>query len=680
MGKIAIFVGLLACKSPTAQVKTIPPYTLLNNQYHSYVLSVDSLLFFENAIDYEQDLFKELKQNKFSRTEHEHLQKIQQHVRSIIAYAVHSRCFKQAPRLPLPDKKGLSQAAYNQQVNTVNWHNAKQHAESNWRDRYDYNYHQRGTKDYRYQLTIDNNRLCSVFLNKLQELSIEQIDLAQANDKFFQNVISNNVKSHNVNELQGIQQKFFHHALAPQIVKVTQQSMAQADYIFPFHRQDWFKACEAYRDYYFEDESGSRTYRFPAVMRAKINCAALKQLPQVAIKTHTKVDCAAPPKSFLQRLREKKQKVTTQPFTTAAALLAEVNIAIEGMNMARAELDRLVKLREKDKLKSRYSGKKGITTPDYAPHIEKKSYIVPFMKVLQATKIDKNPPVIKAIDTYHCHLVEANKRGVLPIMFASATQHETGSVHLKHMGRFFGFGKVEYKPLKLPTQPAIIKAVRELKQELLVNWVAMQAAQIDNKKIAARKIYATMLDNEIAVAQLLLQNPTHAVVVKELLQNFQFDPITPKWLRTFKRFALGVDLAFIPIALLAGFVTGGAGIVPILLMANAANFLWIGAATAEQIVARNRYRMIERALLTGNSEQIARGMQVLRVLHEKRRDLIVSGSIGTTFSLFNLSLIARGLDNLATLPLDFSAAISADIETLSMPDEGTSDADLHQER
>ena len=673
--RTVIFVGLLACnKSPTAQVKTTPAYDLLTNQYHSYVLSSYADTFFEIAIDYEKELAVALQENEFTPAERQQLQKIQQHVRSIIAYAVYSRCFKRAPRLPLPARQGLSQAAYNRQVNTVNWHNTKQHAESDWRARYDYNYHQRGAKDYHYQLTIDNERLCYVFLNKLRELSIEQIDLSLSHAEFLQKVMDSKVKSLNTNEVHTAQQNFFRHQLAPQIVKVTAQSMARADNMFPFHRQDWAKACEAYRDYYFPSEDGDRMYRFPAAVRAKINCAELKQLPQVTLKTHTKVDCAASPKSVWEKLQAKKESISTQPFTTAEALWAEMDATIQGMNMARAELDRLVKLRELDKIKSAQAGK----DIHYTPYTEKKPYILPFFKVLHATKID-NPLIIKAIDTYHCNLVEANKRGVLPVIFASATQQEVGSVHLNHMGRFFGFGKVEYKPLQSPTQQTIIKAVRELKRELLVNWVEMQVAQADTQQIAERKIYTTMLNNEIAVAQLLLQNPVHTVVVTELLRKFQHDPITPKWLRTFKKFALGADLAFIPIAILGGFVTGGAGIVPILLMANAVNFLWIGAATAEQIVARNRYRMIERALLTGNSEQITRGMQVLRVLHEKRRDLIVSGSIGTTFSLLNLSLIAKGLDNLATVPLDVAAAISADVETLSMPDDSVSDADLHQE-
>ena len=75
-------------------------------------------------------------------------------------------------------------------------------------------------------------------------------------------------------------------------MKITTQSMAQADYLFAFHSQDWVKACQAYRDYYFEHEAGDRTYRFPKSIRDKINCQALQTLAQVEMKTHEQVDCA----------------------------------------------------------------------------------------------------------------------------------------------------------------------------------------------------------------------------------------------------------------------------------------------------------------------------------------------------------------------------------------------------
>lgn len=629
--------GLCACKNPTAQVKTVAStYDNLHKDYNNYVVAFGER-YFDETVNYEKELTQALEKNNFPPKEHAQLLKMQHHARSLISYAVHSRCFKSPPR-----RRGVHLL------------------ERNWQDRYDYNFYLRGTEDYRYQLLIDDERLCAIFLQQMRELTSEQIDISQANNDFFQQVIAGKVKSPTVNEMQAARQKFFKTALAPQIMKVTAQSMARTDSLFPFHRYNYVKACEQQRDSYFETEAGDRTYTYRTAIRKKINCSALQKLPPVEIKKQRKVNCAT--------LKISAQ--SQQPFANSDAVAQAVTAAITGMNTQRAELDRLVKLRVEDIFLKK----------SFTPHVEKKAWLLPFMKVLNATKIEQNPPIIKAIDAYHCYLVEANKSGILPLIFAPTTQREMGSVHLNHAGRFFGFGRVEYKPLKQPSVQTLAKAMVELKHELIANWVAMQAAQADAQKIAARKIYATLLNNEFAVAQLLLQNPAQAVVVASLLREFQHDSATPEWLRTFKKFAIAADLAFIPIALLAGFVTGGVGVVPVLLMANAVNFLWIGGAAAEHIVARNRYRLIERALLTGNSEQIARGMKVLRAFHARRRDLIVSGGVGATLSLGNLALIARGLDNLATVPIDVAAAVSADVEMLSMPNETTSDADIHKER
>ena len=662
-----ITVGCLACKQPTAQVKAIElnSYKSLAGSYSSALLTP----LFDSVIDYEKELTSVLAKNNLTATQHTQLLKIQQHVRSIIAYAVHSRCFK-VPRLPLPTREGLSQAAYNQKVNARNWQHAKQFAERDWRDRYDYNYHLCDTKKYKYQILVDDTSLCHVFLAQLKELSPDKFALptTQAGDDFFQQVMANKVKSLNEKDMRSASQKIFNEALAPQITRITEQNMARTDFVFPFHRFDYVKYCEARRGYYFESEAGERTYRYPSEARVKVNCQTLRTLPAVKIKTDRKVDCAQP-------LSFSFARITTPSFADLSAVAKVVNETVQGMNTYRAELDKLVKLREVDKIKSAQAGKE----KHYAPYREKKPWLLPFMKFLNATKLTA-PPVVKAVDAYHCHLVEAAKHGVLPLILAQATQKETGSVHLNHMGRFFGFGKVEYKPLKLPMQQALAKALDELKRELVASWLDLHAAQVSSKAIEDRKIYATMLNNEFAVAQLLLQNPAHTVVVSHLLRKFQHAPTTPKWLRLYKNFALGADLAFVPIAIFGGFMTGGIGIVPILLLANAVNFLWVGGAAAGHIIARQRYRMVERALLTGNSEQITRGLKVLRAMHEKRRDLIASGAIGAPLTLSNLSLIARGLDTLVTVPIDITAAFSSDIETISMPDEIKSDADLYKEK
>ena len=657
---------LFACKKTSTQVlavETLQQPSPSQMAIYSWDNSrVAKTLDFVDLIEQEKK-FTELLEQKASSKKHGQLpEKIQHHMRSIIAYAVHSRCFKppcSAAVLPVHMRPHLM--------------------ERDWRDRYDYNYYKRGNKSnsrgfdtcgslrYKYEIRINNDSLCSIFFNKLRELSNENVNLSQSNKEFFQKVMVNKVKSLNTNEMQDAQQKFFREDLAPRIIKITEQSMAHSNYLFPFHQQTYVKACEEYRDHRYDsyDEHTPNQYRFSQEVRTKINCNTLNLL---AIQ----------------------EKATTKPFTNLHALSNAVIDTVKEMNIYRTKLDELVKLRKIDELNPTRTVIKpyvptggGVYTevPNYiSPHVEKKPWILPFIKVLNATKVDSsNTKVIEAIDNYKLSLIEAGKKGVLPIIFANAVQKKIGSLHLNHMDRFFGFGQVEYKQLKQLSHQDIEKAIAEVKHELIVNWVKMQATLVDTKTIDERKIYGTILNNEIAVAQLLLQNPTHAVVITNLLHKFQHKPVTPKWLRTFKNFSLATDLIFIPIAILGGFVTGGVGTIPLLLMANAVNFLWIGSAAAEQLVARNRYRMVEQALLTGTSEQVERGMAIMREFHEKQRNLIVSGAIGAPLTLGNRALIANSLDNLASIPIDILAAFSADIETIAMPEE-KSDASLHNEK
>ena len=134
------------------------------------------------------------------------------------------------PRLPMPTKEDLTQAAYNQKVNARNWQHTKQFAERNWRDRYDFNYHLRGTKNYKYQLVVDDTRLCHVFLAQLRELSPDRLTLptTQAGGEFFQQVMANAVKSLNEKDMHIVSQKFFNEALAPQITHITEPGVWHA--------------------------------------------------------------------------------------------------------------------------------------------------------------------------------------------------------------------------------------------------------------------------------------------------------------------------------------------------------------------------------------------------------------------------------------------------------------------
>ena len=584
------------------------------------------------------------------------------HVRSIIAYAVHSSCFK-VPHVKVRDiNKEL-------QIVPVTKHypiHAQVHLlQKSWRDKYDYNFYLRGKPTYEYQLVVATQRLCSIFIAKMLEFQPQPPSTSNAD--FFKNVIENKVPLLG-RDSYSEQEQFFRHALAPRILKITSQSMAHTDFLFPFHRYDYAKACQQQRDYILPDEH-SRQYRYSQSVRQKIDCTALQQLPEVETNNYEDINCEEPHMFAKTTVR--------QPYASLSAVTDDIKTTITALNKHRAELNEMVKLKTLVSKKIVDRGKRGRTIEEkYEPLlVTKKPWIMPFLKVLNATKTDHDS-VLPHLDAYNCHVVKAGKRGTLPLIFAPVTQKQTGSLHLNHMGRFFGFGKVEYKPLQLPPAATIAQAMNITKLELVKNWVELQAAMATKEKLASQKIYATLLNNELAVAQLLLENPQHALVVSHLLNNFSQTSYTPKWLQTYKDITMSLDLAFVPLVILGGIATGGVGFVPLMLMATAVNFLWVGAANTDAIIARHRYRLAQRALMTGNSEQVARGMQLLRKLHERQRDQITSAA-STPLTVANLALIAKGLESIATLPIDITAAVGADIETLTMDTEQPSDTELH---
>ncbi len=185
-----------------------------------------------------------------------------------------------------------------------------------------------------------------------------------------------------------------------------------------------------------------------------------------------------------------------------------------------------------------------------------------------------------------------------------------------------------------------------------------------------------MIANEIPTARLLIQDPQHALAATETLLKHQSDPCTPKWLRWFQNAALAIDLAFIPIIIIGSVVSGGTATVPLMIMANSANFLWTGVALARERVAAGRYRILQRSLLTGTSEQVAKGLATLEKLHRNRAELIASGAIGSGMTIANLGIItstARGgvgiLRGAGTTSIDLSSGIVTDIGGVTSDDD-----------
>ena len=278
--------------------------------------------------------------------------------------------------------------------------------------------------------------------------------------------------------------------------------------------------------------------------------------------------------------------------------------------------------------------------------------------------------IVTLWEDYMNAAVESAKSGCLPLLFSEAVQKHSGDVHLNRRGRWLGFGKVKISLLKQVDDATTTKAVLELKKQLVSSWLDLQdKVQTEGKREGGEDLFHLAISHELSVAQLLMQQPEHAIVLNHLLLDYQFDACTPKWLRTFQNASMGIDLGFIPIVLIAGFISGGTAIVPLMLIANAVNFLWVGVSHARKRVAANRYKLLQRALLSGNSTQVAEGMKRLETLHRNSREMVVSGTLGAGLTLANLKLVTQTSHLLFTTSIDVKAALDADFGGISSDDD-----------
>ena len=76
------------------------------------------------------------------------------------------------------------------------------------------------------------------------------------------------------------------------------------------------------------------------------------------------------------------------------------------------------------------------------------------------------------------------------------------------------------------------------------------------------------------------------------MNKHQHDPITPKWLRLASTWVHRFDIGFIPIAIAVSLLAPPAAILMATISVSI-NFLWIGTTSAQAVVARNRYRLLE---------------------------------------------------------------------------------------
>ena len=623
---------LLACKpyssKESAKLKTVGPTPaayegLLNT--HTWVETTSFGVFPELSgfVYYSQELEAALQdKHKFTAAQRIHLEKILHKMRSIIAFALRAGCFVWPENHQRGDPFFLQKVFDLDQMTMVTVE----------KDKHD--------------MKIYKNLPCAIILNKMRELTPAQLDHTQSNAKYFQDImqlsdigVQKLYRVDTSNTYAGHMRYFFKQALLPQIMANTKKTMGDTLKRFPFHRASFYDLCEQRKKEKFTGK---------AILPLSIARAQ---------KLRDTIDC--------HTLNHPPTTITSeQVFPDIATLVGHINYIVTELNKHRAELHALV--RQHTRLITKADGTQ-VLEINYGT-VKPKYFLLPFVKIFQETDLE-DTRVLKAYDGYHETIFTATKTGALPLLLA-LNRKKFGTnpgLHLEHLGSNFGFTSPSYYPLPLlkygkEGERRVQQTLAEIKMELIDSWLEAQEKQLLANSSEEQDIYTYMLAHEIATAQVLLQDPTQAAAVSSLLRKFQHDPITPKWLRAAKVSVEVLDIGLIALLILP-FVPYT---IPLALASTAVNFLWMGTAAASARFAHRRLRLAERALLSGNSQQVRCGMELLQKFYEKRRDADVASGVGGAFTLTGLSMIARGLDGkFKTAGVEIVAAFSSEIEIVS---------------
>lgn len=307
------------------------------------------------------------------------------------------------------------------------------------------------------------------------------------------------------------------------------------------------------------------------------------------------------------QLQHRGDRFQEQPFASVAQVTVEVNKAIRKINSVIADLNRL--------------------------DATKDVFII-----FKETNFD-DMTVLRHYHRYERALAQAAQRGFLPVLFAPAFRARAGNPYLERGG--IGTFKIRNTPLTAVTDSVIVQSIAETQREIIRRWLALREIQRKGKGVSDKKLYHWIIDNDVAVAQVLLQEPTHSIVVAHLLNQYQDKNRDPQLLNFIRTATMTVEFLSMPLlfggaALLTSAfpVLAGVGLVGKAIIAvTAANFVWVGVSAASTVVTQQRWLRLERSLLSGTSARVNDNLKLLREFHKTRRDAIIAGTIGLPLSV-----------------------------------------------
>lgn len=287
--------------------------------------------------------------------------------------------------------------------------------------------------------------------------------------------------------------------------------------------------------------------------------------------------------------------------------------------------------------------------------------------IFQKTDFD-NKKVIQIYQHYELVLVKALQNGVMPVMFADVFRQRSGNVRLKQNG----IQAVNNKLLTAVTMGTVASALRETQQSLLDGLVQLRKMQKAKSPPRDKKIYQWAVNNEVATARVIAQNPARALVVAHVLHKYQDEarnPILALIDTAITRVEVSGMILLLP-ALAGNAIPALAALnLPrmIAFVGTLMNFPWIGMTQTKHIIARNRYLMLERALLRGSSQRITYSLKLLHEMERLRKYAIISGGLGFAMSTSAINYIINHTDvGLRNNLIDMASGVFADYENMTL--------------
>lgn len=308
--------------------------------------------------------------------------------------------------------------------------------------------------------------------------------------------------------------------------------------------------------------------------------------------------------------------------------------------------------------------------------IDELNLVINTLNRLQVTKQNfifsrtdfENKDVIKLYQYYELTLMGALKNGVLSIMFADIFRKHSGNVWLKQNG----VGEVNNKLLTAVTPMTVTIALRETQQNLLDGLQQLRKMQASKSLPRDKKIYQWVVNNEVATARVIAQNPAQALVVANLLHQYQDKARNPMLVlldTAITRVELSCLLMIVPALASSTIPALAAFNLPrtVAFVGTLMNFPWIGMTQTKHIIARNRYLMLERALLRGSSQRITYSLKLLHEMQRLRKYAIISGGLGLAMSVPAMSYIINNTDvGFRNNLVDIVSSVFADYENFTL--------------